>query len=509
MRRFSLLALLTSAIIFASFIILPRSALAFSGGGSGTVIDPYEIYTCDQLLEINDNLTANYELENDIDCTGVTYNGIGASGPGLKFTGNFDGKLQTISNITSTTALGVFNWTNGATIENIKLSANSFDNASFYIGSAVGSVDGGTIRNIRADDSNSLTNSGGGTGGIVGYSVGTVDIDRTYYNGTITYGGSYNGGVLGLVNGGATTIDNSFSNATLTGSASYTGGLVGSVNGGTLSTTNSYAAVIFSYVHLYNGGLVGGLFNGGTVTNSFSASDMTAAVGTNSGAMFGLGDGTSTNNSFDEYLANRSNCTGNGTAACTAENTANAEPNYFKNNNVNSPLDLWDFDLLWKKNASDYPTFATFGAVQIDTPETTTNSINFGYNFVGVSGSGPLSSPEIRYRKANSSDQWIYLSNVENTNYDLTISGLSSATTYEIQIRAAFDGVGEYTDWTDGQLSATTLAAQSSVTESTESDTLADTGMMIREIAIISGLILVTSLAVLIISKINVNKTSR
>lgn len=501
LRIFGSSTVLFGAVVFASFIVLPNSAFAFTGGGSGTALDPYEIYTCNQLLEINDDLSADYELEDDIDCTGVTYDGIGANGS--EFTGTLDGRLQTISNITSTSALGVFNWVIGATIENLQLSNNSFDNASFYVGGAVGSANGGTIRNIRAESTNSLTNSGGGAGGIVGYAVGTVDIDRTYFDGTITYGGSYNGGVIGLVNGGATTVDNSYSNATFTGAGSYTGGLVGSRNGGTLAISNSYAAVTFNDVGTYNGGFVGGLFTGSTVTNSFSASDMTTAAGNNSGAMFGYGDGTSTNNFFDQTLADRSNCSGAQAAACTGVNVANADPNYFINNNTNAPLNTWDFDLLWQTNASSYPSFSTFGAVQVDTPDVTSSSINFGYNFAGLQGAGPISSPEIRYRKANTSNQWTYLTNVQTENFDLTINGLEPSTQYEVEIRAAFDGVGEFTDWSEGTFQATTAAALVSETPQTSETTLAPTGKNQTTLIILIGLLLIPTSSLIIKLKHN------
>jgi hypothetical protein len=45
---------------------------SFSGTGAGTNVDPFEIITCIQLQEMEDNLSASYELNNSIDCVGIS-----------------------------------------------------------------------------------------------------------------------------------------------------------------------------------------------------------------------------------------------------------------------------------------------------------------------------------------------------------------------------------------------------------------------------------------------------
>lgn len=45
------------------------TALSFSGLGSGTEEDPYQITTVHQLQEMNDDLSAHYILMNDIDAS--------------------------------------------------------------------------------------------------------------------------------------------------------------------------------------------------------------------------------------------------------------------------------------------------------------------------------------------------------------------------------------------------------------------------------------------------------
>lgn len=458
----------TSAVLFGASIALSPSAHAFSGSGAGTPSDPYEIYTCAQLQEISSDLSADYELLDDIDCTGISYTAIGdAITP---FTGTFNGNLQTISNITLTGGdrLGVFGETNGATLENIKLENNSISGNNI-LGTLVGQATDGTIRNIRAESTNTVSGAGN-IGGIIGSAnSSTVAVSRTFFKGTLALTGAYGGGILGYAAGNITITD-SYSSGTLNGGVSYVGGIVGSVNSGSPVISRVYSSMDINGSGLLYGGIWGGFF-GGTLQNSFSAADLTSNI-PDSGGLFGLGNGTSTNNYFDEYAAGLSNCSSSGAASCTAVNSGNATPNYFVNNNTNPPLDTWNFENLWY-NSAGLPEFPTFGVVQVDIPEATSNSINFGYTFLGGQGTGSISSPEIRYRETGSSEQWTYLSNVQTENFDLTISGLKSATQYTIEIRASFDGVGEYSDWDDGSFSVTTLEAAAVTNSDT---TLAETG---------------------------------
>jgi hypothetical protein len=60
------------------------TAAAFSGSGSGTLADPYQITTCAQLQEMNESLRANYTLMNDINCDVAPYN----TGNGFEPIGN-------------------------------------------------------------------------------------------------------------------------------------------------------------------------------------------------------------------------------------------------------------------------------------------------------------------------------------------------------------------------------------------------------------------------------------
>ncbi len=57
--------------------LIAAPASAFSGGGAGTIAEPYQITNATQLQEMKDNLVAHYALMNDIDCSDtVNWNGV-------------------------------------------------------------------------------------------------------------------------------------------------------------------------------------------------------------------------------------------------------------------------------------------------------------------------------------------------------------------------------------------------------------------------------------------------
>ncbi len=450
------------------------TASAFSGGGAGTTPDPFEIYTCSQLQEISSNLSAHYELMDDINCTGFSYTPIGTIG--TPFTGSLDGNMQTISHIsiTSGSNIGIFGITSAATIKNLTLHNNSITGTA-SAGTITGVANGGTIKNIRADATNTVSGSGGNIGGLVGgVESGSLTVSRVHFDGTVTMsGGAYGGGLIGY-GGSSITLEDSYATGTVNGGAAYVGGLLGSQNSGTLLIRRSYSAATLAGSGLSYGGLIGGFF-GGTVENSFSASDLTGSVAANTGGLYGVGNGTSTNNFFDRHLAGTiASCADSGSASCTAVNVGNATPDYFKSNSTNPPLDTWNFAYLWE-NYQKLPEFSVFGAVQTDTPETTSSTINFGYQFSALGGAGPLSSPQLRYRVNGSGGPWTYVA-ITSSNFDYTLTGLLPGTTYEIQMRAYFDGVDEPMNWNEASFTATTLGA-STVASTAQQTQLAKAGL--------------------------------
>jgi hypothetical protein len=199
--------------------------------------------TCQQLQNMNNNLSGNYKLENDVYCNGINFTPIGNCGedgyPGTddnSFKGTFDGNGYTIYNLNinlpNTGCVGLFGSSEGQ-ISNVKLV-----NTSVY----------GWYQ----------------TGALVGYNKGVVD--SSYSGGVVKSGGYEVGGLVGQNEG---TINNSYSyvNIPITGgNEGVRGGLVGANRGGTIN--NSYSTgIIFSENSYMVGGFVGGNF--GTINSSY------------------------------------------------------------------------------------------------------------------------------------------------------------------------------------------------------------------------------------------------
>ena len=230
-----------NASVFLVVSVLTLSALqnayGFSGQGSGTEQDPYIITNVAQLLEMNNDLDAWYELGNDIDASDTKNWNSGAGfvpiGWGIDtFRGTFDGQGHKITGLfinMHTMSIGLFNATgSGAIVKNVGLVDVNLTGID-YVGGLTGSNYG------------AITNS---------YVTGRVSGDLRI------------GGLVGW-NSNSGAITNSYATASVTGS-DYVGGLVG-VNSGAI--TNSYATGRVTGYYLV-GGLIG--YNeGGTITSSY------------------------------------------------------------------------------------------------------------------------------------------------------------------------------------------------------------------------------------------------
>jgi hypothetical protein len=162
---------------------------AFSGNGSGTEADPYQITDITQLQEMEDNLTANYTLMNDINASITeTWNGGDGFDP---ISGDFEGTLEGngynitnlyINRINETTentylGYGLFSTLNGD-VNNLKIvdidiiSGNS--NMAVYVGAIAGTTYLGDIKNCSASGSIYIPTASNNTkhvGGLSGYVV--------------------------------------------------------------------------------------------------------------------------------------------------------------------------------------------------------------------------------------------------------------------------------------------------------------------------------------------------
>ncbi|WNY25672.1 GLUG motif-containing protein [Methanolapillus millepedarum] len=205
-------------------ILFPNATFAFSGSGTGTPNDPFQITTINQLDEIRNNLSASYILMNDLDFAGsdLVWEPIGSEEN--PFFGQFNGNNQTIQNLQITPQInsfsGLFGYVNrSGEISNLNLAHAT---ASGYGGIGVlAGLNEGLIQNCSATDIN-IGGHSDEIGGLVGINNGTI-LD-SFATGTILSGREKVGGLAGR-NGGF--IDRSYASVTIEHSKYYAGGLVG------------------------------------------------------------------------------------------------------------------------------------------------------------------------------------------------------------------------------------------------------------------------------------------
>ena len=207
-------------------------------GGIGTDSDPYEIATVGQLEALGENpfdWDKSFELISDIDMGGTIYD---ESIIGYMFTGSFDGKGHTISN------LKIFN-----------LRIDSIRNGLFYVIGSEGCVSNLNIENAK------MSSKTGIVGAITSSNWGTID--------NCTVSGEFRGNTLvGAIAGRSTgQILNSKSNSTCFGI--YIAGGITADNGSAGRIENcSSSGIVFSTGDALNnsaGGIVGlnyGVING-------------------------------------------------------------------------------------------------------------------------------------------------------------------------------------------------------------------------------------------------------
>jgi len=244
-------------------------------GGSGSRASPYQISTCGQLQAMSQNLSAQYSLKNNIDCSGTTSwnDGKGFDPIGddvTSFTGTFDGKGYTVdglqiiradddeltNNSTNPTTderfVGLFGHTRDATVKNINI-ANSKIKGYEAVGGVIGYMDGGTLDKATFNLGVSAANScapgfcvwarhGLEGGGLVGHlESGTISSSKSA--GPVKGSGKIIGGLVGKMQGGL--IRDSSSSAAVDGGQNI-GGAVGNMSSGTVTRVSATGRVVLN-----------------------------------------------------------------------------------------------------------------------------------------------------------------------------------------------------------------------------------------------------------------------
>jgi hypothetical protein len=294
--------------------------MTFSGNGSGTSEEPYQITTVAQLQEMANELSAYYIIMNDIDCGPITFVSVGNDT--APFTGSLDGQGYTLDGLyisaPSTDYQGLIGYAgSGAVITNVILTDVDVTGSN-YVGGLVGK-NAGTVTNSHATGNVTGSNY---AGGLVGNNAGTVT--NSHATGNVT-GSNYAGGLVG---NNAGTVTNSHATGNVTGTDFIVGGLVG-YNYSTIS--NSYATGNVTGGNDYVGGLVG--YNHSTISNSYATGNVTG--GNYAGGLVGANSGTITSSYYDSETTGQSD-TGKGVPLTTAEMQT-------KSSFVDWSTDIWGF----------------------------------------------------------------------------------------------------------------------------------------------------------------------
>jgi len=284
------------------------------------------ITTCLELQDMNLNLTENYMLDNDIDCSGTVGWGGGAGFEPVgdasnNFEGNFDGQDFVISNL----------YINLPASGNVGL-FGVVSNTATIIDVGLENVD--ITSNYR-------------TGGLIGQNWG--EVSNSYSTGTVSGINYFIGGLIGKNSG---EINNCYSTANVNGDNTI-GGLIGH---------NSFKDVINCYSIgdvngvKYVGGLVGYLHTS-NIKNSYSTGDVSTGlyVGGLVGEIFGVGE-LITNSYWNNHAGNPGSCVGSITGGGTIDCTEISDNEAYFYDVDNPPMDVWNFPP-WSNtnNGVDFP----------------------------------------------------------------------------------------------------------------------------------------------------------
>lgn len=263
--------------------------------GLGTVEDPYQITTYEQLINVRHGLNDNYILMNDIEIPeGETIETL--SELSAPFTGTFNGNGFTINNVKINNTLlygGLFGATKDATIKDLTLT-NVDINGSLKTGGLIGYASGNTtITNVGVNGT--IVGNGTETGGLIGTLYGTANITGGTSNVTVTGKGNQTGGLIGYAYRdaeGDITIKDTNVTANVTSTGSYVGGLVGYTHNlvdgiitidnvttsGTVSGANQIGGIVGYALNVKNG-IVKVINSNSSVNVTGTANDVAGAVG--------------------------------------------------------------------------------------------------------------------------------------------------------------------------------------------------------------------------------------
>ena len=236
------------------------------------------IHDADELDAVRNDLAGYYGLANDIDLTGRDWVPIGFNN--AKFTGTFYGFGYEVKNMVCTNSPGssyhgLFGWTEGATLDGVKVSG-VVRSTSQYTGGLVGVANATTIRGCHADVT--VSSTAYYTGGLVGGIGAGTTISGCSSKGSVTSTSDYAGGLVGNGGGGNFEIRDCVSSVETVGST-YVGGLIGYVSGGDTVISGCRADGYACCTSQSVGGFIGGVNSSLTISNCVARGDVRCKKG--------------------------------------------------------------------------------------------------------------------------------------------------------------------------------------------------------------------------------------
>jgi hypothetical protein len=307
----------------------------FTGDGSGTENDPYQITNVCQLQEMKHNLEAYYIIMNDIDASdtenwndGLGFKPIGVydeGDPDVAFTGSLDGQEYSITGLyidlfdSNVENVGMFSCiADGAEIKDVNIE-NAYVNARKRSGILVGEIDCYDesseilIDGCSTSGSVSGPNSIGGFVGCMLATAGTITINNSSSSAEVSSTGIGSAGFAGFVkaDGGDIYFYNSYSDGDIEGEEEANGGFIGKFRnmGGTVIAENCYANGDVTIDGNTSGGFFGSLWIDGElaiIKNCYATGDVIG--NSNTGGFAGK---ISTNDTESEIIIENCYASGN------------------------------------------------------------------------------------------------------------------------------------------------------------------------------------------------------
>lgn len=326
-------------------------------GGSGTVEDPYQVSTIEQLQEIDNYTTSHFIQINDIDASvtatwndGAGFDPIGQSD--LKFKGIYDGNGYTISHLhinKSQFYTGIFALTDGSLIKNLKVESVSIE-GTYGVGIVVGQAHSTVFENIHVGgEVIGRTHVGGIVGVLTNFSTileSTSNIEIKGSEGSGISDSDNFGGLVGWNLGGE--IYRSFSAGNISASNYSTiGGLVG--------TNNRFIIDSYTYTNInadsQGGGIAGKNTDNGIVLNSFAVNQVNGNE--ELGGIFGLNAGTEVIAYHDISINDNLEAFGVGVNVETVKGYSTSR---LVGDSASFFMDELDFENIWAVQDTTYPT---------------------------------------------------------------------------------------------------------------------------------------------------------